>query len=65
MFSRVFVIFLLCAFVICYCTPCEYDLLLESAFLKVGPVWNSFPTIYPRPFLEGGCHLQPCETCDY
>ena len=46
MFSCAFAIFLLCAFVFCYCTPCEYNLLLESAFLKDGPVWNSFLMIY-------------------
>ena len=39
----------------CYFTPCEYNLPLESAFLKVGPVWNSFPITYPKTFLEGGC----------
>ena len=49
----------------CYFTPCEYNLSLESAFLKVGPVRNSFPMIYPETFLEGRCHLQPCQTLGY
>ena len=40
---------------LCYFTSCEHNLPLESAFLKVGPVWNSFPMISPKTFLEGGC----------
>ena len=38
-----------------YFTPCEYDLSLESGFLKLGPVRNSFAMIFPRTFLEGKC----------
>ena len=48
-----------------YFTSCESNLPLQSGFLKVGPVWNFFPMIYPRTFLEGRCHLQPSQTWDY
>ena len=36
---------------------CEYNLPLESGFLKLGPVRNSFMMIYARTLLEGRCHL--------
>ena len=42
-----------------------YRLPLESGLLSLGPAWNSFLMKYPRMFLEGGCHLKPCQTCDY
>ena len=41
-----------------YFTPCEYSLPLETGFLKLGPVWNSFAMIFPRRFLEGRCHIK-------
>ena len=37
-----------------YFTPCEYNLPLESGFLKLGPVWNSFGMISPGHFLRAG-----------
>ena len=47
-------------FILCVCS-----LPLERGFLNLGPVWNSFLMKYPRTFLEGRCHLKPCQTCDY
>ena len=48
-----------------YFILCEYNLSLETGLLKLGAVWNSFLMKYPRTFLEGRCHLKPCQTCDY
>ena len=31
-----------------YFMPCEYNLPLETGFLKLGPVWNSFLMICPQ-----------------
>ena len=41
-----------------YFTPCEYNLPLETGFLKLGPVWNSFAMIFPWRFLVGRCHFK-------
>ena len=37
-----------------YFTPREYDLPLESGFLKLGPLRNSFAMIFPGHFLRAG-----------
>ena len=44
---------------LCYFTPCEYSLPLETGFLKGGSVWNSSPMIYRRTFLESGVIHSP------
>ena len=43
---------------------CVHTLPLEIGLLKVSPVLNSFPMIYPRAFLEGRCHSQPRRPCE-
>ena len=44
---------------LCYFTPDEYSLPLETGFLKGGSVWNSSPMIYRRTFLESGVIYSP------
>ena len=48
-----------------YLILCEYSLSLETGLLNLGPVWNSLLIKCTRIFLEGRCHLKPCQTCDY
>ena len=40
---------------------CAFNLRLEIGFLKVCPIWNCFPIIYSRTFLEGRCDLLTCK----
>ena len=52
----IYVEYLSSAFIILHLN-CEYSLPLESGFLKLGPVRNSFLMIHARTLLEGRCHL--------